>query len=157
MSLEEKTNYLLTSLNTQIASFQNKRRHNRNLALGISLTTVSLGAMTTILLGVKDVGDEVILKNIALVLSACVTIVGAVDSLFHHRALWIRYTETVTSLYSIKSDLEYAIATRATTLTAEQVDRAYQRFQEVLRLTNQWWSAERKSNAKLDSAGTSRS
>ena len=152
MSVDSKLKYLAESLKSQIESFHKRRTANKKRAFWIRMLATSFSAATTILLGlqgleyIKFIDASLIVKNVALVLSAFVTLFGAWDAFFNHRALWIRYTKTLTELVGIKAELEY-LSSGNEGLKEEEIDRLFQKFQAALEETNSFWQSLRDDNA----------
>ena len=154
MGVSEKAAFLSKSLQTEIESFNAKRKENKSKALLLKLSITALGGITTVLLGLQGIGHESLLRNVALVFSALVTLLSTWDTFFNHRALWTRYTATYTALLGIESDLEYLRQGGDGALTESQVDALYRRAQAILRDTNEWWQHERQEEKPTLPANT---
>jgi hypothetical protein len=154
MGVSEKTEFLSSALRTQIHSFNAKRKDNKRKALFFKLTVTVLGGTTTVLLGLQGVGHESTFRNLALVLSAMVTLLSTWDTFFNHRGLWTRYTATYTELRTIEADLEYMHLGGEGVLSESQVDELFTRYQRVLRNTNEWWQHERQEEQPVLPAST---
>src|SRR5689334_6541408 len=81
--------------------------------------------------------------NVALVLSAVVTMLSAWDAFFNHRALWVRYTTIAAELKAIRSHLNYA--TVGGTGDDSILDQLFAQYQAVLKATNEWWLHQREA------------
>jgi len=143
---ESQYEVLRAKVVSNIGSFRNKRDSNRKLAFRIKITIVSIGALTTIVLGLKSYVDfpksNEILSSLALVLSALIPIFAAWESFFDHRWLWVRYTGTLNSLYAVNDELEYGRA--AGTINKEQLDALFKRLQRALAEVDSEWTDKRK-------------
>jgi hypothetical protein len=157
MGVIEKGEFLSKALSEQINSFDLKRKGNRRKALYFKLTVTGLGGITTILLGLQVSGYEPVLRNLALVCSAGVTLLNTWDTFFNHRGLWTRYTATYTELRAIKSDLEYLRQGGDTSFAESKVDQLYDRFQGALNETNAWWQHERQEEGTVVKANKANS
>lgn len=137
--------YLTALIDSQIASFYKKRQNNRRVAIFVKLSAAGLGAMTTVLLGLQGISGtyQNWVTNIALVASALVTIIATYEGFFDHRALWVRYTQTLTSLYSLKSELGFLLAASDVPPSADSLTEIHARFQLILSATNEWWLSKR--------------
>jgi Protein of unknown function (DUF4231) len=138
------------TLDKNIDSFRHKRDSSRQLAFRFKITTISVGALTTMVLGLKPYVDftnsDAILSSIALVLSAVIPIFTAWEAFFDYRWLWIRYTGALNSLYAIRDELEYAHAAGA--LAKEQLDPLFSRLQRTLEDVDSAWVEKRRTDAK---------
>jgi hypothetical protein len=87
---------------------KDRERHKRG-ALSLRIAVVSLAGLTTCLLGWKNAPPDVagFLPNLALVLSAAVTVFSAYDSFFAPRSLWIQETTTLARLRDLERLFQY--------------------------------------------------
>jgi hypothetical protein len=147
MSVEGKSKFLLESLNRQIADFAGWGRNNRYKAFWIKMLITSFGALTTILLGLQglesktflNINATILVKNIALILSALVTLLSAWDAFFNHRTLWISYTNTAYQLQAIRAEIQFLTSEGSESLKEEDVNRLYQKYQSVLNEADAQW------------------
>lgn len=152
MSADGKAKYLMDSLNQHLESFGKKRKENKDKAFWFKMFVTSFSAGTTILLGLQGLESitffnaSIWVKNVALVFSAFVTLFSVWDTFFNHRALWVRYTKTITQLRGVKAELEY-LSSNEGKVKEEDVDRLYQKFQTILEATNAFWQSLRDENA----------
>ena len=146
MSATEKAKYLSEMLKTKGREYNTKRGENKRKALLFKLTITGFSGATTVLLGLQGIGQEYLLRNSALLLSAWVTLLSTWDSFFNHRGLWTRYTTTCAALRAVESDLEYLLLKDDGMYTEEQIDELYERYQAIIQETNQWWQRERSED-----------
>jgi hypothetical protein len=142
--LADKVNgldFIRTQLRNNIDGFRLEARRNRRRALFIRMAAVILGALTTLLLGLKSsplfVQYEAQLSAIALGLSATVPILTAWDTFFDSRWLWIRFTAAHTALHSILDDLNYAA--RNGSVPEGTLDKFYDRLRGVVDQASDAW------------------
>jgi len=119
------------------------------------MTIVVLGAVTTMVLGLKPYahfahGDE-LLTAVALVLSAAIPIFAAWEAFFDHRWLWVRYTAMLSSLYAIQEELKYAHA--AGEMDEAKLDSLFERLQGVLEAENREWLSKRQKEIERPKDG----
>ena len=150
METDKQSTYLANKLDEQIKVFDRYRENNKFKALFFKLSITALGGITTVIWGLQGVGNEDLFRNVALVLSATITLLGTFDTFFDHRAMWVRYTKTVTDLRAIRSDLEYQ-QTVSDNLASEKLDRLYARYKSVITDTNEWWHQLREKETEKDS------
>jgi hypothetical protein len=145
---QEKVDFLKENIDKQIGSFSARRTANKRKAFWFKMLATSFAAITTIMLGLRVPEDAAAqMKNAALVSSALVTLFGAWDGFFNHRALWVRHTITETQLKGIRSDLAYLLCSDNHG-TEKEVDALYSRYTSVLNETNASWQQLRKDVEK---------
>lgn len=147
MSVETSSKKLRHNLNEQIKSFNEKRTKNRRRAFWLKILATTFSAITTILLGLKGfeflAESSLLFRNLPLVLSALVTLVGTWDGFFNHRALWVKYTLTVSNLRGILAELDYISSDSDSPPSQKAVDRLFDQCQNVLSETNTSWQSMR--------------
>ena len=141
-----KSKVSLPSTQDKSSDYNAKRRENKRKALLFKLTITGFSGATTVLLGLQGIGQEYLLRNTALLLSAWVTLLSTWDSFFNHRGLWASYTTTCAALRAVESDLEYLLLRDDGMYTEEQTDKLYERYQAIIQETNQWWQRERSED-----------
>lgn len=144
MSIEKKVEFLEINIEKQIEAFRGRRTKNKQSAIRVQVSSTILSATTTVLLGLTDVGNPTLLKNLALCASALVTLLGTWDVFFNYRNLWIRFNSTVTELLSLQTDLAYLLCKGIENVKEEDLDFLYQRYQLILEATNKNWSELRQ-------------
>jgi len=153
MSADSKAKYLAETINEQIESFSQRRIKNKGKAFWFKMLITSSSAATTVLLGLQGLehftmfNAPIMAKNLALLLSALVTLFSAWDAFFNHKALWVRYTKTVSQLKSIGSELAYLTSKGAQALKEEDADRLFQKYQSVVEETNTFWQSLRDDSS----------
>ena len=147
MSVETSAKKLHHNLNEQIKAFNEKRTKNRRKAFWLKVLATTFSVITTILLGLKGfeflTERSLVFKNLPLVLSALVTLVGTCDGFFNHRGLWVRYTLTVSNLRGILAELDYVSSDPASLPAQKTIDRLFDQYQKVLNETNTSWQTLR--------------
>jgi hypothetical protein len=143
MSVDGKVKYLTETINEQIESFGKLRIINKGKAFWFKMLITSSSAATTILLGLQGLEHWTLLpplvKNLALLLSALVTLFSTWDTFFNHKALWVRYTLTLSQLKGIRAELEYLSSNGSQDLKEEDVDLLFRKYQSVIQETNSAW------------------
>lgn len=132
--------YLRKSLAEEISTFEEKRILHKKRAFVFKIAGTAFSTITTVLLGLQGLESQALLvKNLALILSACVTIISAWDAFFNHRELWVRYTVTSRRLRDVMSDLDYLLAGENHAASDAKLDELYSRFRAILDDTNSSW------------------
>lgn len=143
MAAHDKLAILKNELESNISSFGKKRNENKWKALWLKLAVTLLAGATTVVLGLQGIASDLVLRNIGLVLTAIVTVLTTWDTFFNHRAMWVRYTWTYTTLRAIQSDLLYTQAGSGENISEGKIDELYGRLQSALKETNDWWQDDR--------------
>jgi hypothetical protein len=100
--------WLHQELGRQLAAYRRRRKRDKRKAFGLQMATVTLSATITVLLGVRATGTtQERLADVALALSAIITVLAAAEAFFAHRGLWILRTETVRNLEAFARRLDY--------------------------------------------------
>ena len=155
---QSRVEFLRTALKGQINSFRTRRSTNRRMAFFGKMAVSTLGAATTIIIGLQSnrlfelygfahASDW--LSALALLTSASVTLFSVWEGFFDHRWLWIRYTATLGQLYAIAAEVEYLTA-GGSDVAADRLDSLFARMQTVLQDTNTAWSEKRAKDVKED-------
>src|SRR5215510_3127854 len=130
MGMPEQIEYLKKSLDDQINSFKRRRIQNRRFSIWLRVLIISLGALITVLLGVKvDSALQQSLNNLALLCGAVISLATAVESFFNYRELYVRYTVTYTQLLNLKSDLEFYLIGDHNKPQKQDIENFFKRFQ----------------------------
>ena len=142
-----KLQFLKDSIQTQIDSFQRQRQKNKTISFSLKISMVTFGALTTVLLGLKGFSNEteIVFKNMALILSAGLTLFSAIEAFFDHRELWIRYTTTATLLMSLKAEIDFRSSNQGIEVPEIEIEKYFERYQSILRETNEFWNRLRNS------------
>jgi hypothetical protein len=127
----------------RIDSFKQKVEFNRKWANWAILLTASLSAITTVLIGLNQSFNLKILSAIALITSASMTVVNAWDGVYQYRRRWVQSNDTLMKLYELRFDIEYVKIRNGDNLSSEAVDQFRERYQNILRETNERWQEDR--------------
>jgi hypothetical protein len=121
------------------------RHHNRKKASFIKLTTTFCAAAATVLLGVESTGWEDIFKDIAIGLTATVTLLSALEPFFNFRALWVEHEVALWKFYRLDDKLEFYIAgNNSDTVDINTVNSFYVEYQSIWDELSQSWINYRK-------------
>jgi hypothetical protein len=151
MVLEKKVEFLQTSIDKQIEGFRKRRLVNRQESTRIHIWSTSLSAITTVLLGLTDIGSPALLKNVALCASSLVTLLNTWETFFNHKGMYIHYNHTVTELLHLRTDLDYLLCQGIDNVQESDLDAMYGRYQAILESTNSTWSDLRKQQSSSSS------
>jgi hypothetical protein len=120
--------------------FGKECHNNKKVALRLRISSVLLSAIVTVCLGLKLAknwdGWQIPLTNVALFLSAIITVLGAYEAFFDPRAIWIRETIVYTKLRNLKREFEFwAAGCDAETLEpadAKKLEAFKQKLDQIL-------------------------
>jgi hypothetical protein len=137
---DARFNHLKKELRDRIHTTDKKKRKEKRIAFWLRVTTVAFSGTITVLLGFK-VGQPAAryLSNGALILSATVTVLTAVDAFYNYRSLYIHRTILITKLEGLVRRLDYLAAGRDPGITREQMDCLLKEMDQVLAEDLQAW------------------
>lgn len=104
------SDFLLDEVDCRILILKKKVKSQKKKTCVIHALSIILGALVTLTLGLKLSGFEIYQKNIALVLSAFLTVVTSWNAVFDYKKLWIRQKSTLLDLYQLKNEITYGIS-----------------------------------------------
>lgn len=140
----EKSKQLATVLETLMKGFKSDRDRHKFTGLWIKLSTAILAAVATVLLGWQDVSASKWPQNIALVLSASISVIAAYEVFFEPRKLWVRETFVLSTLKDIERDLEFEVA-GPVEISDEKVDELKNRIDDVLKQSLDEWLKDKRT------------
>lgn len=154
MDTGQKLKVLQKELDERIRDTKRKRSGDKNKAFGLKILVVCFAATVTVLLGLKvDENLAGIFQGIALVLSAVITVLNAVEAFFDHRSLWIRRTVTLSRLYTLRSNLDFVTAgVDASELDVKILERFRHRYEHILQDDLKSWLKMRQDEPSTDEA-----
>jgi hypothetical protein len=118
-------------INEDIAFFTNRRNYNRAMAFRFSLLPAILSTIATIAIGIEDKFNLSWLPVIAIIASGIASIVGAWQSLFANKTLWIANNSTLADLYKLQWDIEYRKEDKNSPMEKEEIDVYYGRLSKI--------------------------
>jgi hypothetical protein len=150
--------FLGNRLETYIKLYQERRQRYRRWAFFLRMSVVFLGALTTILLGIKEYDGlwtqdpknrfpEQLFSAIALGFSALIPVILAIETFFDFRWRWLRYTATLHEFNSVRFELEYQIA-KGKQISIEVLDELHKRVQVAFAETNEEWLRKKHQDEK---------
>lgn len=140
-SAEAQLEYVAGEVRRILAAVKRHQNGDRRRAFGLQMATVALSACSTVLLGVRvgDPGRQVLL-DVALGLSALITVLAAWDAFFSHRSLWIQGSGTVMRLESLDRDITFYSVGLSGSPRPEDVRAFLERLDEILREHHEAWA-----------------
>ena len=123
------------------------RRRKKRFRLAstvLKVTTLSLSAASTIILGLQSLN---LWAGLAFALVACVTLFGAIEPFFNWRSRWVLMEDTQYRFQRLADDLEFLVAsTPADALTYGRLEPVFQEYQGVWAHLSQNWLEQRRTS-----------
>jgi len=160
MKAVEQLNWLQDEIDKLVEGYKSDSKLYKKQAFRLKIISVFLAAIITVLLGLKlhDTNWAASFSNVALVLSAAITVLSAYEAFFDPRALWVRETVTFARLKDIQRDLRYwAKGQDPESIDIEELNRFKVRLDSILEDTLKYWmkirgapDLEKKLEAKAE-------
>jgi len=147
--LEESTvkiTYLKSQIEQSIKRYKAKRRFNAQLSVVVKFLALVLSALVTILLGL----DATSYSQVALVISALISVVGGVAAYFDFTDLALKFKETVDKLETLQVRLHYMMEGN-TYIRMNEVEFMMNDYLYILESTQDFFQRVRKSDEKKKS------
>jgi hypothetical protein len=144
MELAMGLEYIEGQISKQIDGFRASRTFYRRGSLIQAISAASLGAVTTLLIGLNQIYHQNWLAALSLVSAGLTTVVAAWGSWFGFRKLWVSNQQTLNGLYKLRSQINYDKAVTGA-LQQDKVDSYYQCYQAILDEANTTWGETRSS------------
>ncbi|MGW2960848.1 SLATT domain-containing protein [Streptomyces sp. NPDC001220] len=131
-----------------IRAFSSAKRFFRRMSLIQTVSTATLGALTTLLIGLAQVYGRDWLNALSLTSSSLATISAAWTGWYGARDGWVTNQRTLNSLYELRSRItfESTLADRAP--EADRASRYYAEYQQILNDANGQWEQNRRSQTQ---------
>ena len=131
-------------LKKTICQFQDDSSRHKSKALRLKLSTTALSAAATVLLGWQGASEglAMALKNVALLLTASITVLAAYDAFFEPRRLWVRERVVLNSARDLQRDWEIAKVASAPGVDVGSYGR---RLTRILEDSLKDWAAAKKN------------
>ena len=135
---ENKVKFLKEYIEISIKDMKKHRKQNQRRASTIKVSMLVFSSFATILLGIQLNNQESLLKNIAFVFSAVVTLLNALEPFFNFRALWIEHEQGLASMYRLQNDLDFYLAGRKKEdIDLNKIEAFRKRYEEVWNTLNE--------------------
>ena len=137
-------------INQEIQGFDSSRQFYRRGFFYFTLGTAILSAMTTVLIGMSKIySSQAWMSALALVTSAGITVISAWDGFFRHKDLWVQKTDSWMSLQNLQSNLQFAKLKAGGSLSSEQVDEFFKRFEKIVMAEHELWKRVRSTQSTV--------
>lgn len=140
MGLKDKLDLLQSDVDCNIAYFTQKHLFTKRRATLIKISSVTFSAFITVILGIDIAGLTSILKNIAIVLGAIVTIINAVDAFYNYNSLWVKNTMTLAKLKELRREiLFYSSGCEVKDISETKINKYMNELQKILKDDIRQW------------------
>lgn len=114
-----------------IISYRKKRLRNKIGAIIAQISMIIFSGATTVFIGWQFAEKQTnpCLLNIALIMSALTTGMGALDKFFDYKSFWVRYNVSIQQLKSILDKAEYWEMMGK--LTPDKIEELYNKYDAV--------------------------
>ncbi|PQX65858.1 DUF4231 domain-containing protein [Cronobacter sakazakii] len=130
--------FLLEEIDKSIEIIKNKSKSNKRKLKIFFLISLLFSTATTLILAFDFVGYEKIQKNIALIFSAALTLVGGWTARFDYQKLWFRQKATLLSMYQLKNKVNY-LKIRSD-INQLDVDELFNEYKTIWEKDSQEWN-----------------
>ncbi|MBR9911516.1 MAG: DUF4231 domain-containing protein [Gammaproteobacteria bacterium] len=123
--------YVKDQVSYEIGLYTARKHFNRRAALLFTVVPATLAAAATVFIGASEMVGTKWLPILAMIATGLASILGAWEALFSNRKLWRINNVALTTLYEIKSDIEYRERAVEKPIQQEEIDAYYQRLRAV--------------------------
>lgn len=142
MKVIERLNWLQKEVDDLVGRYHRESARYKKQAFRLRIVSVCLAAIITVFLGLKLRNTVLVeqFSNVALILSAAITVLSAYEAFFDPRALWVRETVTFARLKDLQRDLRFwASGLDPEAIDIEMVNKFKFRLDSVLEDTLKYW------------------
>jgi hypothetical protein len=139
--------YLESQIADRISDFKSARDFYRRGALVATLAGSLLAALTTFLVGIRQLVGGSWLPILTLFIGGSTTIVTAWAGWFAHRRQWILSQGTLNRLYALNEDIQFRRHLSSDVLPEEDIIRFHDDYQAILQQANAEWLAIRSGGS----------
>lgn len=128
-----------------IAAFSSSKRFFRRISLLQAISTGTLGAVTTFLIGLAQIYKHTWLSSLSLAFSALTTIAAAWTGWYSARESWVTNQGALNRLYTLRSRIAFESTLPERLPDAERAVEYYAECQRILDDVNSQWVQNRMS------------
>jgi hypothetical protein len=151
MDIQQKSEFLKNEIEDRIDKVTKQRIRDKNKAYRLKMAAVVLGAIITILLGLR-VNSSIsnVFANIALAFSAIILVVNTWDAFYNHRALWIQKTIMLSRLLELKRELVFYISgMEPSDIDGKTLEKYLLQFESILKDDLKEWVKLREQSVSI--------
>jgi hypothetical protein len=138
----EQLDFIKKMIMERLADADSSRLFYRQRAYRYYISTIVLGAFTTVLLGLNIETLKETARIGALIITSLVTIINAYNAFFNNKELWVANNSAVNRFYQLNFDISFA-EKNLTKISDEEILIFKKRYQEILDELNTTWQKNR--------------
>jgi Protein of unknown function (DUF4231) len=138
----EQLDFIKKMIMERLADADSSRLFYRQRAYRYYISTIVLGAFTTVLLGLNIETLKETARIGALIITSLVTIINAYNAFFNNKELWVANNSAVNRFYQLNFDISFA-EKNPTKISDEEILIFKKRYQEILDELNTTWQKNR--------------
>lgn len=123
--------YVTEQIKYEIDLYTKRKKFNRKAAFAFTVIPASLAAFATVAIGASERLDRPWLPIFAMIATGAASVLGAWEALFSNRKLWRINNVALTSLYKLKSEIEYREKAAGRSITEQETDQYFARLLEI--------------------------
>lgn len=131
MTANPQLEYVEQEILCDIGFFRSRRNGNRRAAFTFTIVPASLAALATVLIGAAEKLGSRWLPILAMIATALASVLGAWETLFANRKLWVANNTTLAGLKELKSDIEFRKANTALPIPPDEIAQFYGRLKNI--------------------------
>lgn len=129
--MSTQLDYVEQQISEDIVFFERRRDFNRKAAFRFTIVPAALSAFATVAIGIEDKLHLSWLLIPAIIATGISSVLGAWQSLFANRKLWIANNVTLAGLYDLKWDNEYRKGDDTSPISKLEIDDYFNRLKTV--------------------------
>ncbi|WP_330309818.1 MULTISPECIES: SLATT domain-containing protein [unclassified Streptomyces] len=130
-----------------IKAFSSAKRFFRRMSLLQTVSTATLGAATTFLIGLAQIYKHAWLSALSLAFSALATVSAAWTGWYSARETWVTYQGALNRLYALRSRIAFESTQPDAATGVERASAYYTECQSILDDVNGQWQQNRMSQS----------
>lgn len=137
----EQLSFVERQISSKISSFKTSSSYNRHKAFLFTIASASLSAIATVAIGASKTLEINWLAMVALLASGAATVVGAWESLFANRRLWVVDGAILAALNRLKDDIDFRKSDESRQLAQDEVEEFYSRYKNIVDESEKAWAS----------------
>jgi hypothetical protein len=129
--MNTQLDYVEQQIAKDIAFFEQRRNFDRKAAFRFTIVPAALSAFATVAIGTQEKLGIPALLILAMIATGIASVLGAWQSLFANRKLWLANNATLAGLYDLKWDIEYRKSDQTSPITKAEIDDYFKRLKTI--------------------------
>jgi hypothetical protein len=129
--MSTQLDYVEQEIAEAIAFFERRRNFNRKAAFRFTIVPAALSAFATVAIGAQEKLGIKELPILAMIATGIASVLGAWQSLFANRKLWLANNATLAGLFELKWDIDYRKADATSPVTKLEIDDYFKRLKAI--------------------------